>query len=67
LEEEILIQKHLFDEENDDKEIENIDALLCIERHKWDTSCFYFDGDPIYNTDDDVFKDRIAYFGLVEN
>jgi hypothetical protein len=32
-----------------------------IERKKWDTSSFYFDGNPIYNIDDDGFKDRIAY------
>jgi hypothetical protein len=56
------MEKPLFDEEHDNKEIENIDALLHIERHKWDISCFYFDGDPIYDTDDDGSKDKIADF-----
>jgi hypothetical protein len=42
-----------FDEEHDGHEIENIDDLLHIERHKWDISCFHFDGDPIYDIDDD--------------
>jgi hypothetical protein len=67
LEEESIMEEPLFDEENDDKEIENIDALLHIERHKWDISCFYFDGDPIYNTDDDGFKDKLQICGLVDN
>jgi hypothetical protein len=62
LEKENLMEKPLFDEEHDNKEIENIDALLHIERHKWDISCFYFDGDPIYDTDDDGSKDKIADF-----
>jgi hypothetical protein len=62
-----LMEKPLFDEEHDNKEIENIDALLHIERQKWDISCFYFDGDPIYDTDDDVLKIRLQIFGLVDN
>jgi hypothetical protein len=33
------------DEEYDDHEIENIDDLLHIKRHKWDISCFHYDGD----------------------
>jgi hypothetical protein len=28
-------------------------TFLHIERHKWDMSCFHFDGDPIYDIDDD--------------
>jgi hypothetical protein len=27
--------------------------FLHIGRHKWDISCFHFDGDPIYDIDDD--------------
>jgi hypothetical protein len=42
-----------FDEEHDDHKIENIDDFLHIGRHKWDMSCFHFDGDPIYDIDDD--------------
>jgi hypothetical protein len=34
LEKENLMDKPLFDEEHDNKEIENIDSLLHIERHK---------------------------------
>jgi hypothetical protein len=49
----------LFDEEHDDHEIENIYDILKIKRHKWDMSCFYFDGDPIYDIDDDT-RDKIT-------
>jgi len=48
-----------FDEEHDGHKIGNIDNVLHIERHKWDISCFYFDGDPICNIDDD-FRVKIA-------
>jgi hypothetical protein len=30
-----------------------IDDLLHIERNKWEIICFYFNGDPIYDIDDD--------------
>ena len=42
-----------FDEKHDGLNIGNIDDLFHIERYRWDISCFYFDGDPIYDTDDD--------------
>jgi hypothetical protein len=32
---------------------ENINDLLRIEMNKWDMSCYYFDGDLIYDIDDD--------------
>lgn len=38
-----------FDEEHDG----HIDDFLHIGRHSWDISCFHFDGDPIYDTDED--------------
>jgi len=37
-----------FDEEHDD----HIDNFLHIVRCRWDTSCFHFDRDPIYDIDD---------------
>jgi hypothetical protein len=62
LEEENLIKKPLFDEEHDENYIENIDSLLHIKRHKWDTIFFlYFHEDPIYDMDNDGFKDKIAH------
>jgi hypothetical protein len=51
-----------FDEEHDDHEIENIDDFFHIERHRWDMHCFHFDGDPIYDTDDDGSRVKIANF-----
>jgi len=36
-----------FDEEHDGSEIENVDDFLGIGRHRWDISCFHFDGDTI--------------------
>jgi hypothetical protein len=61
LEEEKKLEKLLFYEKNDDKEIDNIASLFHIERHKCDISCFHFYGDPIYDTSDDSFKDNISY------
>jgi hypothetical protein len=29
-----------------------IDDFVHIGRHRWDKSCFYFDGDPIYDVND---------------
>jgi hypothetical protein len=48
-----------FDEEHDSHEI---DALFLIEKHRWDKDCFHFDGDPIYDTDDDSSRAKIADF-----
>jgi hypothetical protein len=62
LENENLMEKPLFDKDYANKEIGNIDALLHIERHKWDISCFYFDGDTFYDRHDDGSKDIIVYF-----
>jgi hypothetical protein len=62
LEKENLIEKPIFHKEHDNKEIENIDALLHVERHKWDISCCYLDGDPIYDIDDDGSKEKIIDF-----
>jgi hypothetical protein len=45
--------KFSFNEEHDDHTIENIDDILHIRNHKWDISCFHFDGDPIYDIDND--------------
>jgi hypothetical protein len=38
-----------FDEEYDDQ----IDDFLHIGRCRWDISCVHFDGDPIYDINDD--------------
>jgi hypothetical protein len=54
------MEKPLIDEEHDNKDIENIDAFVHVEICKWDVSCFYFDGDPIYDIDDDGSKHEIA-------
>jgi hypothetical protein len=42
------------------KEIESFDTFLHFGGHTWDAICFYFDGDPIYDRDNDGFE--IAYF-----
>lgn len=36
--------------------------FFLVERNRSDKNYFHFDGDPIYNTDDDVSKDKIADF-----
>jgi hypothetical protein len=38
-------------EELDDLGARNLDDLFHIGRSKWDTRCFYFEGDPIYDID----------------
>ena len=50
-----------YDEECESHEIESIDTLFFIKKKKWDRN--YFDGDPIYNTNDDGFMAKDADFG----
>jgi hypothetical protein len=58
------MERSSLDEERDCTEIEGIDAFLQADRCKWDTSYSQFDGDPIYDTEDEGFK--IAKFWLYE-
>jgi hypothetical protein len=46
----ILSISHLM--KHIDHDIENIYDLLHIGKHKWDVSCFHFDGDSIYDTNE---------------
>jgi hypothetical protein len=48
----------------DDHENENVEYFLCIGRHKWDMSFFHFDGDPIYDVDDDFRVNNVELFPL---
>jgi hypothetical protein len=38
---------------HDCTEIESIDAFLQVDRCKWDIGYYHFDGDPIYDTEND--------------
>jgi hypothetical protein len=48
--EEGLVDSPSFNETDDDLIIEGFDDLIYIGISKWDMICFYFDGDPIYDT-----------------
>ena len=39
-----------FDGESDQQKHNDIDTLLWIDRHRWDSDCWHFHEDDIYNT-----------------
>jgi hypothetical protein len=49
LEEPLYVANFSSDEEHDDC----IDDFIHIGRRRWNMSCFHFDGDPIYDINDD--------------
>jgi hypothetical protein len=49
-----------FDEEHDDIRLKIL-MIFYIGRNKWDMSCFHFDGDPIYDIDDDSRVKSVSF------
>jgi hypothetical protein len=49
-----------FNEEHDD----HIDNFIHIGRHRWDINYFHFDGNPIYDIDDDSRIKSVELFPL---
>jgi hypothetical protein len=54
-----IIKKSSNEEHND-----CIDYSIHIGRHIWDISCLCFDGDPVYDIDDDSRKKNVELFHL---
>jgi len=54
------VENFSSNEEHDD----HIDDFLCSAKNKWDMSCFHFDGNPIYDIDDDFRVKSVELFPL---
>jgi hypothetical protein len=48
-----LVDSPSFHKTEDDLNVEGFDDLFYIGGSKWNMTCFYFDGDPIYDTENE--------------
>jgi hypothetical protein len=47
----VKCEEGLVDSPSFHEKDENLDDLFYIGRHDWDVRCFYFEGDPVYDTE----------------